>query len=141
MGRDCRMLGSLPMRSFDSVAPSLDASTWSVVCLCAAWCGVCKAYEKDFQALAARFPGLGFYCVDVEDEADAMGEVDIETFPTLLLAKGGQVHHIGAMLPQTEVLARHIQSLLASEPAPPAAGSPEANALWVRLQRVLPEAI
>jgi hypothetical protein len=69
----------------------------------------------------------------------------------LLLAQGHRVHHFGAMLPQTEVLARHIQSLLDSSPAKQAvptkqAGAPseqpdtEAAELWARLQGVLSEA-
>jgi len=124
---------------------------WSVVCLCAGWCGVCKGYEADFKNLAKRFPELDFYWVDIEDQAEAMGDVDVETFPTLLLAQGHLVHHFGAMLPQTEVLARHIQSLLDSSPAKQAvpttqAGAPseqphtEAAELWARLQGVLSEA-
>lgn len=130
---------------------------WSVVCLCAGWCGVCKGYEADFKNLARRFPELAFYWVDIEDQAEAMGDVDVETFPTLLLAHGHQVHHFGAMLPQAEVLARHIQSLVDSSPVtqavptaqtPVPAGQPnsensensEVAELWARLQGVLSEA-
>jgi hypothetical protein len=80
--------------------------------------------------------------VDVEDQADAMGDVDVETFPTLLIAKGGQVHYFGAMLPQIEVLVRQVQSLRdATEPKPLSGAASQGGDLWGSLQEVLPPAL
>lgn len=59
-----------------------------VICLCADWCGVCREWRDAFERTAAAHSGLRFAWVDVEDEAEAMGDVDIETFPTLLIARG-----------------------------------------------------
>ena len=44
-----------------------------------------------FTAQARAHPHMRFAWVDVEDEDEAMGDVDIETFPTLLVARGDQV--------------------------------------------------
>ena len=44
------------------------APTWTVVCLCAGWCGVCREYRAVFDALAAAHPQVRFDWVDVEDE-------------------------------------------------------------------------
>ena len=62
-----------------------------VICLCAQWCGACREWRDLFAQAAAAHPSLRFGWVDVEDEAAAMGDVDIETFPTLLVARGDQV--------------------------------------------------
>ena len=59
------------------------------------------------------------------DEADALGDIDIETFPTLLVAHAGRVLFAGPVLPrlgdalrlievQTEVVQRQAWPSLAS---------------------------
>jgi len=111
-------------------------SEWSVVCLCADWCGVCKQYQSVFEGVARRFPGVSFHWVDIEDEDEAMGDVDVETFPTLLIAEGDRVHHFGALTPQPEVLSRLVAGFTA-EAGRAAASDPEAAALWARVHRVL----
>lgn len=117
-----------------SGAPS--PSPWRVVCLCAAWCGVCREWKPLFDAAAAAFPALRFDWVDVEDEADALGDVDIETFPTLLIARGGEPLFFGPLPPAQAQLERLIGSLL--EHTEPARVAPEAGPLLQRLEsRVL----
>ncbi|MBP7413538.1 MAG: thioredoxin family protein [Giesbergeria sp.] len=99
-----------------------------VVCLCAAWCRTCDAYRSVFDAAAAQYPGARFVWLDVEDEAALVDDLDIETFPTLLIADGtGQVRFWGPLLPQPGVLARMLTSL------PAAAPMPEAQALLARI--------
>lgn len=118
-----------------------DQPTWWVVCLCAAWCGVCREWQPTFAAQARAHPHLRFAWVDVEDEDEAMGDVDIETFPTLLVARGEQVLYLAPIPP----FARQFQSLLASLQAQPqpAPGLPAgANDLLQRLQaQVLPRTL
>lgn len=75
--------------------PSLD-----VVCLCAAWCGTCREYEATFEALQRALPGHRYRWIDIEDEADVVGEVDVETFPTLMLAHRGRLLFAGPVLPR-----------------------------------------
>ena len=71
-----------------------------IVCLCAAWCGTCREYQATFEALQAAAPGHRYRWIDIEDEADLVGEVDVETFPTLLLACEGHVLFGGPVLPR-----------------------------------------
>jgi thiol-disulfide isomerase/thioredoxin len=62
-----------------------------VACLCAEWCGSCRDYRATFAALAAQFAAdAEFAWIDVEDDADALGDPDIDDFPTLLIARGAQ---------------------------------------------------
>ncbi len=75
--------------------PALD-----VVCLCAAWCGTCREYEAIFDALRLANPGHRYRWIDIEDEADAIGDIDVETFPTLMLAHAGRLLFAGPVLPR-----------------------------------------
>jgi len=71
-----------------------------VVCLCAAWCGTCREYEATFEALQQANPGHRYRWIDIEDEADAIGDIDVETFPTLMLAHAGRLLFAGPVLPR-----------------------------------------
>lgn len=84
-----------------------------VVCLCAEWCGTCREYRAGFEALAAQWPQAGFHWVDVEDDADVAGDLDIENFPTLLIQRGDVVLFFGTMLPQHVFLQRTLETLTA----------------------------
>lgn len=75
--------------------PKLD-----VVCLCAAWCGTCREYEAAFAELQEALPGHRYRWIDIEDEADLVGDIDVETFPTLLVAYQGHVLFAGPVLPR-----------------------------------------
>ena len=92
-------------------------ATWWVVCLCAAWCNVCRDYRAVVDALALQHPQARFVWVDVEDEEEVAGELDVETFPTLLLADGRHARFLGPLLPQAGVLARMLASLQGGGPA------------------------
>ena len=109
------------------------ADEWLVVCLCAAWCGTCKQYQQSFEALAAQFPEMRFVWVDVEDEDELAGDLDVETFPTLLIADGKHARFLGPLLPQTAVLARLLASLQADALSAPAA-PPLAQAVFERVR-------
>ena len=80
-----------------------------VVCLCAEWCGVCREYRARFDALQSRFPQVQFLWIDVEDEADLLHPLDVEDFPTLLLAVGDEPRFFGPLTPQIETLERLIR--------------------------------
>lgn len=86
--------------------------------------------------MASHHPGAAFHWVDIEDEADVIGDVDVETFPTLLIACGTEVHHFGALPPQPEVLARLLGGFQAEEGRVPRPDA-EAKALWQRVRGVL----
>jgi thioredoxin 1 len=111
-----------------------EQSTWWVVCLCAAWCGVCRDWLPQFTAHARSRTDLQFAWVDVEDEDDAMGEVDIETFPTLLVARDNEVLYLAPIPPLGTPFARLLARLQA-QPRPDPGVPADANALLHRLQR------
>lgn len=92
-------------------APGVAGSGWWVVCLCAEWCGTCRDYRAVFSALEREHPDVRFVWVDIEDEADLAGDLDVETFPTLLIADGRTVRFLGPLLPQAGVLTRLLESL------------------------------
>ena len=84
-----------------------------VACLCAAWCGSCRDYRPLFDQLAAQFEGQAeFAWVDVEDEADRLGDLDVENFPTLMIAIGDSLQFIGPVAPQLGTAARLVRSAL-----------------------------
>ena len=108
---------------------------WWVICLCAEWCGVCREWRGIFHEAAAAHPDLHFAWIDVEDEAQAMGDVDIETFPTLLVARGDDPRFFGPVQPSAAQLTRLITSL--AEAPQPAREPADARALLARLAHTL----
>ncbi|MFC6280146.1 MULTISPECIES: thioredoxin family protein [Polaromonas] len=90
---------------------SLQTPTSWVICLCADWCGLCHDYRRVLEAIAVRHPGLRFAWLDIEDQADLVGDLDIETFPTLLVADEEGVHFLGPLTPHAETLSRLLTSL------------------------------
>jgi thiol-disulfide isomerase/thioredoxin len=71
-----------------------------VACLCAEWCGSCREYRAVFVELSARHgERADFAWIDVEDESDALGDPDIENFPTLLIATDDRALFYGAVTP------------------------------------------
>ena len=122
------------------MSPTADPELhWWVVCLCAEWCGVCREWRDAFTQAAAEHPELRFAWVDVEDEAEAMGDVDIETFPTVLIAHAGRPLFFGPVLPSGNQFTRLIASLR-QDPTGAGAVSAEAAPLLARLAAtVLPK--
>lgn len=96
--------------TFTCDSSSSDSVTW-VVCLCAEWCGLCRDYRAVLTQMAVRYPALRFAWLDVEDQADLVGDVDVETFPTLLLADVQGVRFFGPLTPQANTLSRLLESL------------------------------
>lgn len=84
----------------------LQDDAWTVACLCAAWCDTCQAYRATFDALAARHPLQHFVWIDIEDQADLVGDFDVENFPTLLIQRGDRVAFFGVVLPELRVADR-----------------------------------
>ena len=111
--------------SAEPVAPG----GWWVVCLCAAWCKTCGDYRATFDAVARDWPGVHFEWVDIEDEADLVGDVDVETFPSLLIGDAHGARFLGPVLPQAGVLGRLLGSLQEKPPSTGAMAGPEAQAL------------
>jgi thiol-disulfide isomerase/thioredoxin len=83
-----------------------------VACLCAAWCDTCVAYRPGFLALAARFPRAEFRWVDIEDDAEAVEDIEVDNFPTILVRRGGETLFQGVMLPHHEHLERLLEKVI-----------------------------
>jgi len=84
-----------------------------VVCLCAQWCGSCRDYLPLFELEAKSFAGRArFASVDIEDDEDVLGTIDIDTFPTLLIARGDDVVFFGGVTPHAGTLRRLVESAL-----------------------------
>ena len=94
-----------------AVQTRLESSHWLVACLCAAWCGTCTSYKKNFDELAASHPDKCFAWIDIEDHAELVDELDIENFPTLLIQRGDDVAFLGTMLPDVSQLKRLLASI------------------------------
>jgi thioredoxin 1 len=110
-----------------------EQATWWVACLCAAWCGVCRDWLPLFAAQARANPEMRFAWVDVEDEDETMGEVDIETFPTLLVGRGDEVLYLAPIPPMPSQFTRLLARLQA-QPQPDPGIDSQANALFRRLK-------
>jgi thioredoxin 1 len=116
-------------------ATSADPHDW-VICLCAEWCGVCREWRKAFDAAAADHPGVRFAWVDVEDQADAMGDIDVETFPTLLVACSDRPMFFGPVLPAATQFQRLLQTVRGAGAASTGI-TPEVAELFPRLVGLL----
>ena len=106
--------------------------SWQVVCLCAQWCGACREWRGIFDQLAQAHPNMRFSWIDIEDDADALGEIDIETFPTLLVAHDARPLFYGPVQPSQAQTAR----LLASLTADPRGAAPVAREAADLLARI-----
>ncbi len=80
-----------------------------VICLCAAWCGTCREFRPAFDALRARLPAARFEWIDVEDQADRVGDLDIDDFPMVAIARAGAPVFFGSMRPSLGVLQRAVE--------------------------------
>jgi hypothetical protein len=111
----------------------LAVDAWAV-CLCADWCGTCRDWRAVVDQAMQAHPGVRWHWLDIEDEADLLGDLDIETLPCLLLARSEEVLFFGPVTPQPEVLSRLVQTLSAPAPgARAAAVGAEVSALWQRI--------
>ena len=93
-------------------AAQTEKSVLRVTCLCAAWCTTCREYRQTFDELAVAYPHASFRWLDIEDEAEALGDLDVENFPTLLVARDGVVLFFGVLLPHKSHLARMVENFL-----------------------------
>ncbi len=114
-----------------------DEALLHVACLCAAWCRTCDAYAPVFDEavaeLRARHPRLRTHWIDIEDEAELVGDYDVETFPTLVVADAAGLRFAGPLTPQPETLRRVLRA--AADADAPAPAAPEAQAFAARLVR------
>jgi thioredoxin 1 len=104
-----------------------------VACLCAQWCGVCCDYRSTFEQVATGFPAMRFMWVDIEDEAALMDPVEVENFPTLLIAAQDGVRFFGTLTPHKETLMRLLRAQTESPAGAALPGDAQVQALAQRL--------
>ena len=118
------------------------APTIHVACLCAAWCRLCDGYRAVLESLADEFDRAGvalqWHWVDIEDEAELVGELDVETFPTIVVADDSQVRFAGPVEPQRETLQRLLRATVGAS-ASRAAVAPEVDTFVSGLRRRQPD--
>jgi hypothetical protein len=96
-----------------------------VACLCADWCRTCDAYRATLETvradLRADHPAwrLRFVWIDIEEEAEVIGDLDIENFPTIVLARGPEVLFAGPVMPHAGTIERLVQGAIDGSLGPP----------------------
>jgi thioredoxin 1 len=118
---------------------SMSVPVVHVACLCAAWCHLCKDYAPVFEQVCGELAGSGValqrHWIDIEDGAELVGDFDVETFPTIVVADARGVRFAGPVAPQPETLHRLLRATVL-EPAPGArrpTARAEASAFAARL--------
>jgi thioredoxin 1 len=83
----------------------------AVVALCAAWCDTCTEFRATLERLAQARPDLLYVWLDIEDDSEVCGDIDIENFPTLAIYRGRRLLHFGVSLPQEGTVRRLIDEI------------------------------
>jgi thioredoxin reductase (NADPH) len=92
-----------------------------VVCLCAAWCDTCTEFRVAFDRIASQRADMRFVWLDIEDDNDICGDIDVENFPTLAIYREGTLLYFGVSLPQEGTVARLVDAMAAAADAVAAA--------------------
>ena len=108
---------TLTLENRSRLAETISGDAWIVVCLCAAWCDVCRQYQPEFEQLATRHPDKHFVWIDIEDQADVVGDLDIENFPTLLIQRADTVAFFGTVQPEPQQANRLLLAQVAKSDA------------------------
>lgn len=102
---------TLTLENRAQLAETIADDAWIIACLCAAWCDVCNQYRPGFEELAKRHPDKHFIWIDIEDQADVVGELDVENFPTLLIQRANTVAFFGTVQPEPHQAHRLVLAL------------------------------
>ena len=95
-----------------------------VICLCAAWCDTCTEFCVAFDRIASQRPAMRFVWLDIEDDSDICGDIEVENFPTLAVYRGDRLLHFGVSLPQEGAVARLVDAMAAGSGTNAAAPDP-----------------
>jgi thioredoxin reductase (NADPH) len=120
--------------SLELLARQATETTPIIVALCAAWCDTCGQFRSSFENIARARPTMLFVWLDIEDDADICGDIDVENFPTLAIYRCGKVLHFGVSLPHEATVARLIDEMAARDTSVEVACGPVAE-LLARLGR------
>ena len=94
--------------------PRLGAAALVVVAFCADWCGTCREFRPVLERIAAAHPEWLVAWADIEDDAELVGDIDVDNFPTLAVFRDGRPLHFGVSLPHENLVDRLLQSIARS---------------------------
>ena len=82
-----------------------------IACLCAQWCDTCRSYRAIFEHVLNRHASseLSYVWIDIEDHHEVLASIDIENFPTLLVARANEALFYGTVTPHAQTLARLVK--------------------------------
>ncbi len=83
----------------------------AVVALCAAWCDTCTEFRATLERIAQARPDVLFVWLDIEDDSEICGDIDVENFPTLAIYRGERLLHYGVSLPLEGTVRRLIDEI------------------------------
>ena len=83
----------------------------TVIALCAAWCRTCEEFQPAFERIAAERPASRFVWLDIEDDAEIVGDIDVENFPTIAVYDASGLLHFGVSLPHEGVVRRLVEAM------------------------------
>ena len=84
-----------------------------VACLCADWCHVCSGWRDEFEA-TLRAAGVAAHWIDIEDEEELLGPIEVDDFPTLLVVRDGQPVWFGVIAPRAAALQARLEAAAAA---------------------------
>ena len=122
-----RVLTTAPDQVRELVALWTESSPLVVVALCAAWCDTCNEFRASFERLAAARPHIVFVWLDIEDDSDVCGDIEVENFPTLAIYRGDALLHFGISLPLQNTITRLVDEMSNRTPIGTDAPSAVAN--------------
>jgi thioredoxin reductase (NADPH) len=82
-----------------------------VACLCASWCKSCTEFRDTFDKLAQDNLAAKFVWLDIENDSALIGDIEVQSFPTLAVFRGDKPLFYGVTMPQEGVVARTLASL------------------------------
>jgi thioredoxin 1 len=85
----------------------------AVVALCAAWCDTCTEFRATLERIAEARPEMLFLWLDIEDDSEICGDIDVENFPTLAIYRGERLLHYGVSLPLEGTVRRLVDGIAA----------------------------
>lgn len=66
------------------------AGLW-VICLCAEWCHICRQMQSALADDRRLSSVVRWLWVDIEEHADLLGDLEVQTFPTYLIGHHDEV--------------------------------------------------